>query len=127
MTIVKLHRVQEGLTGKRLSAQTIASLILAQGVRRAEDLSTSKTMNAKALLFLNRATAIRHWTSNGWLENTGVGLRLTATGKEKVLARVTGGAGPQSVTEDMVVEAIDVILHGNGSQEPSVIIETFDL
>jgi hypothetical protein len=127
MTEVRLYRVAENLTGKRLNAHTIATLLAVQGVRSASELSTAKVMNAEALLFLNRPTAMRYWMKNAWLEKTEQGAILTPSGKDKAIRRMEGRDGAQSVSPDSVADALSVILHGNGSAEPAIETKLFDL
>lgn len=72
-------------------------------------------MSRKMLVFLNRDTAVRYWTTNGWLVAEGDNIFLTYEGLAKVHDRVEGRAGAWSVTLDMVDQALDIISKGAGS------------
>lgn len=81
---ITVHRTPTDLKGKQLSAHTITSFMVMQGVQDGEAISAGKPMPRDALLFLNRSTAINYWVKNGWLLREGDTLTLLDVGAMKV-------------------------------------------
>jgi hypothetical protein len=92
MTWVTVYRADRQLRGKELSANTLASFLVAQGCRSLPDLSTTWVMDEDVLAFLNRSTAIDYWRRNGWLLPRGGGRVLTDKGLDSILDREAGEA-----------------------------------
>ena len=107
-----IYRPSAELTGKRLSAHTIASLMLAQDVIEPGAIAPSVAMRADVLRFLLRERTISYWKGNGWLKADpfGTELRLTVDGHRKVEDRLAGEPKAQAVTVQQVAEAMQVIL-----------------
>jgi hypothetical protein len=115
------YRPTAELTGKELSAHTIASLVIAQGVSHSALLMADASMRRDLLMFFLRKRAIDYWTSNGWLQagSSSSELRLTDAGLRKVQDRLNGKAGAQSVTSHQVAQALSLI-RGENRNEPLV-------
>ncbi|MDZ7685284.1 MAG: hypothetical protein U5O39_10055 [Gammaproteobacteria bacterium] len=92
MTLVQVHRKNQELTGKALSANTIASFLAAQRVRSVPDLSIDRCMSPALLLFLNRDRAMRYWRDNGWIRSSNDEFYLTEAGLEEIQLRESGEA-----------------------------------
>lgn len=92
VTSIRVHRKDKELTGKALSANTLASFLAAQQVRSVADLDTARAMSTSLLLFLNRRKAMDYWQSNGWLRRDPDGTYLTEAGLDEVELRETGQA-----------------------------------
>lgn len=105
------YRPKAELTGKRLSAHTIASFMAAQGADRPDAITSNVAMRADLLRFLLRERAITYWRSNGWLKADpfGTELRLTNDGIRKVEDRLAGEPKAQAVTTHQVLDALRVI------------------
>ena len=134
MTSRTLHRKDQELTGKALSANTLASLLAAQGVRSVADLSTERPMAAEVLLFLNRERAVGYWHAQGWLRKENGSVFLTAQGLEEVQNREAGEAvnangrkKPGNVSPALVRQALNFILDGRTDDEGEVLSRKFDL
>ena len=110
-----IYRIRKNLKGKPLSAQTVASFLFVQGKDNVAELSVEAPMSRTTLVFLNRDTAVRYWTTNGWLVAEGDNLFLTHEGLARLRDRVEGRAGAWSVTLDRVDQALDIISKGAGS------------
>jgi len=110
---MKYYRPKKELTGKQLSAFTLASFMAAQSVGEPDKIRADLEMSADLLRFLIRNRAISYWSSqeNGWLKTGSTKQQLALTGKgiRKVHDRLTGQAGAQSVTRSAVLEALQVI------------------
>lgn len=135
--MTQLHRLSISLNGKKkeLSAHTIASFLVAQGVPGVPDLAINRPMNRQALLFMNDTTAIHHWISTGRLEESGNTFFLTPTGVAECVERESGEARDaagrrkkECVTPELIREMREVILHGR-YHDKAVTFETaqFDL
>jgi len=77
---------------KDLSAHTIASFLVAQCVSSVPELRANREMNAAALQFINRDSAINHWLSTGRLAMSGNALVLTEAGVRECVERESGEA-----------------------------------
>lgn len=110
-TPVLIYRPKAELTGKRLSAHTIASFMAAQGSNRPEAVASDVSMREDLLRFLLRERTITYWKANGWLKADpfGTELRLTTDGRRKVEGRLAGEPKAQAVTAPQVLEALQVI------------------
>lgn len=71
MSEITVYRQDKELTGKALSSNTLASILVAQNVRSVANLSISCRMSSDLLLFLNRQRAIGYWQEQGWLRSEG--------------------------------------------------------
>jgi endonuclease/exonuclease/phosphatase family metal-dependent hydrolase len=110
-----LYRIDATLRGKCLSANTLASFVVLQGLTGPEELTATRGMNAAAWLHLNRRTALDYWLNHNWLVTRGEQLFLTEAGLTKIQNRLTGRDGANSVTHHQVAEAMNVILRGECS------------
>ena len=90
MTTKTIYRKDRELTGKELSANTLASILVAQAVNSVGDVSISRPMAKEVMLFLNRAKAILYWSDSGWFRADGDKLFLTQSGLDEVQAREAG-------------------------------------
>lgn len=108
---VLFYRPKAELTGKRLSAHTIASIMVVQGATKPDAIASDVAMRADLLRFLLRERTIEYWKSNGWLKADpfGAELRLTTDGHRKVEGRLAGEPKAQAVTVPQVIEALQVI------------------
>lgn len=109
---MKYYRPSSELTGKRLSASTIASFMAAQSVDDPDQLRSDIRMPASLLRFLLRS-AISYWslTKNSWLKADPFNQHFTLTpgGLSKVQDRLAGRAKAQSVTREDVLKEFQVI------------------
>lgn len=87
MPWVTVYRKDCELFGKELSANTLASFLVAQGCRSLSDLSTVWVMNEELLLFLNNEKAIDYWLKDGRLLPRGGGLVLSKKGLSETIER----------------------------------------
>ena len=87
---ITLYRKDKQLTGKELSANTIASFLVAQNASVVPDLTVGAVMPVNLLQFLNRSKALQHWQEKGWLSRAGVGLSLTESGLNEIAERESG-------------------------------------
>ena len=92
MTSIRVHRKDKELTGKALSANTLASFLAAQQVRSAVDLNTDSIMSSALLHILNRRKAMNYWQDKGWLRCEASGTFLTEAGLDEVESRESGQA-----------------------------------
>jgi predicted HNH restriction endonuclease len=110
---MKYYRPSQELTGKRLSASTLASFMVAQSVDDPDQISLDVMMSANLLRFLLRDRAISYWSSpaNRWLKADpfNQNFTLTVDGISKVKDRLAGRAKAQSVTKEAVLEEYQVI------------------
>jgi hypothetical protein len=104
-----IYRVKKQLTGKELSANTIASFMQAQGVSSPDTLRANLAMRKDVLVFLNNPKMLSYWKSNGWITIEGDAVRLTNEGITKVQKRLSGEDGAYSVDKHMVLHALKVI------------------
>lgn len=111
--LMKYYRPKGPLTGKRLSANTVASFMVAQSVDDPDQLRDDICMSADLLRFLLRDRAISYWSlsSNDWLKADSFNSRfiLTSDGLTKVQDRLAGRAKAQSVTREAVLEELQII------------------
>ena len=128
-----LHREDRELTGKQLSANTIASFLITQRVRTVPSLSTQAVMSRPALLFLNRERALSYWEAQGWLRLSADGYQLTYSGLDEVQSREAGEAlradGRKkggNVTPSLIQSALKFCLEG-GPAKARVLTRTFDI
>ena len=137
MTWVTVFRADRQLHGKELSANTLASFLVAQGRRSLPDLSTTWVMDETLLEFLNRSTAIDYWRRQGWLLPRGGGRVLTDKGLAVILDREAGEARAKSgkrnavnVSPELVRLARVFILTGErrlSDKEGEILSRRFDL
>jgi predicted HNH restriction endonuclease len=110
---VIIYRPREELKGKRLSAHTIASFMVAQNTDSTASIAEGRPMRGDLLRFLLRDRTISYWTkpSNQWLARGPLQaeLHLTPEGLRKVQDRLEGRARGQSVAATQVREALLVI------------------
>ena len=110
---MKYYRPRKELTGKRLSASTLASFMATQSIDDPDQIRADLEMSAGLLRFLLRDRAISYWSSqrNGWLkvDSSNQHFALTTKGISKVQDRLAGRAKAQSVTRDAVLEELQVI------------------
>jgi predicted HNH restriction endonuclease len=123
---MKYYRPSQELTGKRLSASTLASFMVAQSVDDPDQISLDVKMSSNLLRFLLRDRAISYWSSpeNRWLKVDPFNqyFTLTVDGISKVQDRLAGRAKAQSVTKEAVLEEYQVI-RGIQRSEPLVSFE----
>ena len=137
MTWVTVFRAGRQLRGKELSANTLASFLVAQGRRSLPDLSTTWVMDEVLLEFLNRSTAIDYWRRQGWLLPRGGGRVLTDKGLDVILDREAGEARAKNgkrnavnVSPELVRLARVFILTGErrlSDKEAEILSRRFDL
>ena len=137
MTWVTVFRADRQLRGKELSANTLASFLVAQGRRSLPDLSTTWVMDEALLEFLNRSTAIDYWRRQGWLLPRGGGRVLTDKGLDVILDREAGEARAKNgkrnavnVSPELVRLARVFILTGEhrlSDKEEEILSRRFDL
>ena len=127
-----VYRIDQELRGKALSANTIASFLIAQETKSVPDLCANKNMSRALLEFLNRERAIRFWEDNGWLQLEGTVCRLTDAGLDEVLSREAGVAfgrngkkKPSNVSPMKVAVALRIIETGQSSDYEKVIAKNF--
>ncbi|TGD72173.1 hypothetical protein E4634_16020 [Mangrovimicrobium sediminis] len=135
MTSIRVHRQDKELTGKALSANTLASFLAAQQVRSVADLATGRAMSTSLLHFLNRRKALEYWQSNGWLRREPSGTYLTEAGLDEVELRESGQAvnangrrKSGNIDPMQVAAALRFIETGQLDEteaEVSVLLETF--
>ena len=118
-----IYRVNKQLTGKELSANTIASFMQAQGVSSPDTLRANLAMRKDVLLFLNNSKMLNYWKSNGWITVEGDAVRLTNEGIAKVQKRLSGQDGGYSVDKHMVLHALKVI---RGVIHPDEDVKSFE-
>lgn len=108
---MKYYRPAHELTGKRLSASTLAAFVVCQSAEQADSIRAHIPMPTKLLRFLLRDQAMQYWSKNGWLRANGSGehIVLTSDGLQKVQDRLHGLARAQSVTSAQVHEELEVI------------------
>lgn len=110
---MKYYRTSHELTGKRLSASTLASFMAAQSVDDPDQIRPGVNMSASLLRFLLRDRAISYWSSsiNRWLKADPFNLHFTLTndGIKKVQDRLAGRAKAQSVTREAVLTEFQII------------------
>jgi hypothetical protein len=124
---MKYYRPKMELTGKRLSANTIASFMAAQSADDPDQIRADLDMSADLLRFLLRSRAISYWRENDWLamRSSNQHLALTTKGSRKIQDRLAGRAKAQSVTREAVLDELRVIL-GVTRAEPLVELELPD-
>ena len=137
MTWVTVFRADRQLHGKELSANTLASFLVAQGRSSLPDLSTTWVMDEALLEFLNRSTAIDYWRRQGWLLPRGGGRVLTHRGLDVILDREAGEARAKNgkrnavnVSPELVRLARVFILTGErrlSDKEAEILRRRFDL
>jgi hypothetical protein len=137
MTWITVYRADRQLRGKELSANTLASFLVAQGRRSLPDLSTTWVMDEDLLEFLNRSTAIGYWQRQGWLLPRGGGRVLTEKGLDVILDREageartkTGNKNAVNVSPELVRLARFFILNGerrSSDKEAEILHRRFDL
>jgi len=124
---MKYYRPSRELSGKRLSANTLASFMVAQAVDDPDQLRPGVNMSASLLRFLLRERAISYWSSskNRWLKADPFNQHFTLThdGFRKVQDRLAGRAKAQSVTREAVLAEVQII-RGVLRSEP---LDSFDL
>jgi hypothetical protein len=132
--MITVYRKNRELTGKELSANTIASFLVAQSLDTVPDLSAGREMSGSLLLFLNRERAIGYWIRNGWLCRSEANLSLTEAGIDEVQSREAGVAmgssnkkKPGNVNPQRVREARQYILTGQVDEDIEVLNQQFDL
>lgn len=123
---MKYYRPSHELTGKRLSASTLASFMAAQSVDDSDQIRPGVKMSASLLRFLLRDRAISYWSSstNRWLKADPFNQHFTLTndGIKKVQDRLAGRAKAQSVTREAVLAELQII-RGVLRSEPLVSFE----
>ena len=123
---MKFYRPQAELTGKRLSANTLASFMAAQAIEDPAQIAANVEMPAALLRFLLRNRAISYWSrpENGWLKSDAFNehYKLTPEGLRKVENRLAGKATAQSVSAESVLEELAVI-KGLVKAEPLALLE----
>ena len=134
MPTITVHREDRELTGKVLSANTLASFLVAQGVSSVSDLRRERTMSADLLRFLNRDRALEYWCGQGWLNRENGGYRLTREGHDEVSNREEGIAvneqgrkKPGNVSPELVQMARQFILEGTASSDCAIVRQQFDI
>lgn len=134
MPTITAHREDRELTGKALSANTLASFLVAQGVASVSELRRERTMSADLLRFLNRDRALEYWCGQGWLNREGGGYRLTREGHDEVSNREEGIAvneqgrkKPGNVSPELVQMARQFILEGTASSDCAIVRQQFDI
>ena len=137
MTAIRVHRKDKELMGKALSANTLASFLVAQQVRSVADLDTARAMSTSLLHFLNRRKALEYWQSNGWLRRESSGTYLTEVGLDEVELRESGQAvnaygrkKPGNIDPMHVAAALRFIETGQLDEteaEVMVLSETFEV
>jgi hypothetical protein len=127
-----VYRIDQELRGKELSANTIASFLIAQETKSAADLCAKKDMSRVLLEFLNRERAMRFWADNRWLQLEGAVCRLTDAGLDEVLSREagvaygrTGKKKPSNVSPMKVAVALKIIETGQSSDYEKIIGKSF--
>lgn len=120
-TLTTLYRIGISLerNKKELSAHTIASFLVAQGVESVSDLRSDVPMNKPALRFVNDLSAINYWLSTGRLDLVDDAFVLTAVGIQECVDRESGDARDaagrrkkECVTPELIRQMRDAILHG---------------
>lgn len=108
---MKYFRTDKTLTGKALSAHTVAAFLAVQGVQSVDELRADAAMDARLLKFLQRDRMLDHWSTNGWMRPDPYRehYALTDAGLRKIRDRVQGRARAQNVTTDQVAAALAVI------------------
>lgn len=134
MPTIAVYREDRELTGKALSANTLASFLVAQGVVSISDLCRERTMSADLLRFLNRDRALEYWCEQGWLSRENGGYRLTREGYDEVSNREEGIAvneqgrkKPGNVSPELVRMARQFIIEGTASNDCAIISQQFDI
>ena len=134
MPTITVHREDRELTGKRLSANTLASFLVAQGVSSLSDLCRERLMSTSLLRFLNRDRALEYWCEQGWLNKVDDGYRLTREGHDEVSNREAGIAvneqgrkKPGNVSPELVRMARKFILEGTTSNDCAVLSQQFEI
>lgn len=116
-----IYRIGTSLEGnkKELSAHTIASFLVAQGVERVPDLRANRRMNKEALRFINDLSAINHWLRSGRLDVVDDAFLLTTEGIRECVERESGDARDaagrrkkECVSPELVRQLREAILHG---------------
>ncbi|WP_454737195.1 HNH endonuclease [Cupriavidus necator] len=124
---MKYYRPSQELTGKRLSASTLASFMAAQFVDEPDQICSGVDMSATLLRFLLRNSALSYWSSskNRWLKADPFNRHFTLTndGIKKVQDRLAGRAKAQSVTRGEVLTEFQIIRGVLQSEEPLVAFE----
>ena len=131
---ITVFRKNTELTGKALSANTLASFLVAQGIHSVENLDTTCPMPHDLLQFLNRERAIGYWMTQGWLRSDGSSLYLTESGLNEVELReagealgATGRKKPGNVSPALIAEARQFIETGQTDEEVPVLSGTFEI
>lgn len=134
MSRVSVYRKDRELKGKELSANTIASFLVAQSVGSVPDLGVEKAMPTAMLLFLNRERAVGYWLQQGWLRQDGKSLYLTNEGLNEIQSRESGDAlgasgrkKPGNVSPQLIINAYSFIRNGYTSTEEQVLSDMFKL
>ena len=134
MPTATLHRKDRELKGKELSANTLASILVAQGVTSVADLATNRSMPVDLLLFLNRQRAVGYWRDNGWFRSEGNQIYLTDQGLNEVEEREAGVAlssngrkKPGNVSPALVADARRFIESGQSDEEVTVLSREFEI
>jgi 5-methylcytosine-specific restriction protein A len=107
------------LDGKRLYAQTLASFMASQRIDDPFKLNATAEMPVRVVDFLLREIAVKYWRKNYWLrpDPFNENYRLTQNGEEKILERLTGAAGAQSVSVKEVLAEYRIVV-GQVREEP---------
>lgn len=92
--MTRLHRIGISLENqkKELSAHTIASFLVMQGVEHVPALRPNRPMNKAALRYVNDLSAINHWLRSGRIDTVGETIVLTADGIRECVERESGEA-----------------------------------
>jgi hypothetical protein len=117
-----LHRIGISLNSqkKELSAHTIASFLVMQGVEHVSELRPDRPMNKAALRYVNDSSAINHWLASGRIRIVGETIVLMAEGIRECAERESGEARDaagrrkkECVSPELVRLMRDAILHGH--------------
>jgi len=134
MPTINVYRKDSELKGKKLSSNTLASFLVAQGVSSIADLTVEHSMPTVLMTFLNRKRAIGYWIENGWLTSENSFLYLTESGLDEVQSREAGVAlninGKKkggNVTPALVAEALSFIETGKTKDNVEVISDSFQI
>ena len=135
--MVSVHRIGISLERKRkeLSAHTIASFLVAQGVENVPALRANRLMSLPALRFINDRSAINYWLRMELMDipdHAPDKLVLTQAGLRECVEREAGTATDslgrkkkECVTPELVREMRNAILFGE-YHNPAVSFEAKD-
>ena len=133
MGSINVYRKDRELRGKELSANTIASFLVAQSVRIVPDLEAGEAMSSEMLLFLNRDRAMGYWIQQGWLRQDADSFCLTDEGLNEIELRESdtarGSSGrkkPGNVSAQLILSAYSFIKNGCSDSEEPVLSDTFE-